>query len=96
MEARVLLAASGMEDANPEIQNLLGDPALKLALPEPDVKWDVNGDKVVDFLDIFIAASRFGETITPLAYPNPDVNGDGVVDILDVIIIGTHFGEKSQ
>jgi hypothetical protein len=94
MEAKISLIVNGVWSEDSEIYNLLGDAALKLALPEVRVAWDINSDGTVDFLDLVMVASRFGEWITPLAYPNPDVNGDGVIDVLDLVMIGMHFGEK--
>ena len=94
MEAKISLVVNGVRGEDSEIYNLLGDAALKLALPESSMVWDINGDRVVDFLDFVVVASYFGERVTPFAHPNPDVNGDGEVDILDLVIIGTHFGEE--
>ena len=42
-------------------------------------KQDVNGDNVIDILDIQLVINAFGT-----ANGNADVNGDGVVDILDI------------
>ena len=94
MAAKVSLIANGVRVEDLGIYNLLGDAALKLALPEINIAWDVNGDGTVDILDLTIVASHYGEQITPFAHPNPDVNGDGIVDILDVVIICRHLGEE--
>ena len=53
-----------------------GDPG-----PGPDVKGDVNGDKVVDVADISAIISVMAGTAT---YPAADVNGDGSVDVADI------------
>ena len=45
---------------------------------------DVNGDGVVNILDLTFVASRFGES-------SPDLNGDGVVSILDLVIVAQHI-----
>ena len=45
---------------------------------------DVNGDGVVNILDLTFIASRFGKD-------SPDVNGDGVVDILDLVLVANHI-----
>ena len=47
---------------------------------------DVNGDGVVNILDLTFVASRFGES-------SPDLNGDGVVNILDLGVIANRIGE---
>ena len=45
---------------------------------------DVNGDGVVNVLDLVIVANAFGEAA-------PDVNGDGVVNVLDLVIVANSF-----
>ena len=47
---------------------------------------DVNGDGVVNILDLTFVASRLGET-------SPDVNGDGVVSILDLVLVAQYIEE---
>jgi hypothetical protein len=54
------------------------------------IPWDVNGDSVVDFLDIEAVGSNLGKSATP----ELDLNGDGAIDALDLAIVGMHFGEK--
>ncbi len=49
----------------------------------PPPRVDVNGDGVVDFADLALAAAQYGQTENITA----DVNGDGVVDILDILLI---------
>ena len=46
---------------------------------------DVNGDGVVNILDLTFIASRFGKD-------SPDVNGDGVVNILDLVLVANRIG----
>ncbi|MCE2400174.1 hypothetical protein J4G08_04715 [Candidatus Poribacteria bacterium] len=48
------------------------------------VPGDVNGDGVVNILDLTYVASHFGESFDPTQTPNPDVNGDSIVNILDL------------
>jgi hypothetical protein len=55
----------------------------------PDVTLlggDLNGDAVIDILDLSYAGSRFNSTD-----PTADINADGVVDIFDVVLIGKNF-----
>ncbi len=55
--------------------------------------WDVNGDTVVDVIDLAMVGQHQGEEETPGSENPHDVNGDGVVDIVDMVLVGMHFGE---
>ena len=57
-------------------------------------RWYINGDNVVDILDLIIVAREFGKKSFELLEPKADVNLDGIVDILDLVIVAHHFGEK--
>ena len=46
---------------------------------------DVNGDGVINILDLVAVANGFGKT-------EPDINGDGIVNILDLVIIAEELG----
>ena len=48
---------------------------------------DVNGDGVVNILDLTLIASHFGERVDAAQLPNIDVNGDSIVDTLDLVIV---------
>ncbi len=50
---------------------------------------DVNGDGVVNILDLTFIASRLGEN-------SPDLNGDGIVNILDLMLVANHLNEKLE
>lgn len=54
--------------------------------------YDVNGDKIVNLLDLVAVAAQLGES----SNSNSDVNGDGIINILDLVLIATHFGEVVQ
>ncbi len=51
---------------------------------------DANGDRVVNFADLNIVLSFFGQTVTPGT--NGDVNGDGVVNFADLNTVLSFFG----
>jgi len=59
---------------------------------------DLNGDGIVDSMDILIVAIAFG---SKPGDPNWDIradlfpqgSGDGVIDSLDILQVGLHFGE---
>ena len=56
--------------------------------------YDLNGDGVVDIVDIALAAKAFGSYPGhPRWNPTADVNGDGKVDLWDIVLIAKHFGE---
>lgn len=59
------------------------------SLTRVQIPADVNGDGVVNILDLTFIASRFGEA-------SPDVNGDGVVNILDLVIVGNYLNGKLE
>lgn len=51
---------------------------------------DVNGDGVVNILDLILLAINFGSTTTP----EYDINDDGIINILDLIIVAINFGRS--
>ncbi len=59
-------------------------------LSAPACPGDTNGDLVVDFLDLNIVLSDFGQTVHPGM--GGDLNGDGHVDFLDLNIVLSFFG----
>ena len=63
------------------LADLDGEIYLKSKTP-PTV--DVNGDGVVNILDLVAVANAFGEAA-------PDLNGDGIVNILDLVQVANAF-----
>jgi hypothetical protein len=57
------------------------------------IDGDVNGDGVVDIIDIVLCAIHFGEILFPPMPIIVDLNQDGIVDIVDLVTIAIHFGE---
>jgi hypothetical protein len=54
---------------------------------------DVNGDCVVNIIDLVMVASSFGTRVgTPGYNPIADLNNDGVINIVDLSIVGSTFG----
>ena len=49
---------------------------------------DVNGDGVVNILDLSLVEQNFGAI---LDHPEADINGDGQVNVLDLILIANRF-----
>ena len=61
--------------------------------PEPErIAEDVNGDGVVNIIDLTLVASNFGKTGQSTA----DVNGDGVVNIIDLTLVAAAFGNTAS
>ncbi len=99
-KAEVVKALLDHEDIKPALKNKQGETPLDIALatdnsaiiemfPEPPPrKEDVNGDGVVNILDLVAVAAKFGEKDAG----NADVNGDGVVDIRDLVLVAGAFG----
>ena len=55
---------------------------------------DVNGDGIVNIVDIVIVALAFG-SLPEDPYWNSiaDLNQDGIIDIVDIVFVAIHFGE---
>lgn len=71
----------GYDEGTPELTSL-GTPGYRLRL-DPDL----DGNGVVNILDLVLVASKFGESDAPEA----DLNADGVVNILDLEIVANNF-----
>jgi len=58
--------------------------------------WDINGDGVVDSMDVLVVGLAFG---SKPGDPNWDIRADltpdNLIDSMDVLIVGIHFGEGS-
>ena len=73
--------ASGVEN---KFWHTVPDLDGEIYLKMPTLTADVNGDGVVNILDLVVVANAFGEAA-------PDVNGDGVVNILDLVAVANAF-----
>ena len=51
------------------------------------VRVDVNGDKIVNVVDLVLVAAFFGQSSAPGVVLNSDVNGDRVVDVNDLLLV---------
>ena len=71
---------TGMEHTLP---NLDGEMYLRIKPANPA---DVNGDGVVNILDLVVVAQAFGRDGL-----EADVNGDGVVNVFDLVFVANHF-----
>jgi len=57
------------------------------------IDGDVNGDGVVNILDIVLCAIHFGEIPIPRMPIIVDLNHDGIINILDILKIAVNFGK---
>ena len=80
----VLLSDSAETASRPQVE-------AGLIVEPPQLKEDVNGDGVVNILDLVRVASSFGGT----GENGADVNGDGVVNILDLVLVAGAFGNAA-
>ena len=60
-----------------------------------NIDGDVNGDGVVNILDLTLVAAYFGKTVDPTQVPNPDANGDGIVNIMDLVLVANAMGRTA-
>ena len=63
--------------------NYDGDIFLRVAVKVPG---DLNGDGVVNILDLIIVAEAMGTDKR-----EADVNGDGVINVMDLVFIANQF-----
>ena len=75
--------ASGLVDVEHALANLDGEMYLRAAPQNPA---DVNGDGVVNILDLTLVAQGFGSNEA-----GSDVNGDGVVNVFDLVFVANQF-----
>ena len=73
--------SSGVESGTTDIEHTIPDLDGEIFLR---IRYDLNGDGVVNVLDLVIVANAIGKT-------EPDLNGDGVVNVLDLVIIAQAF-----
>ena len=75
--------ASGVVNTEHELPNLDGEMYLRVKPVNPA---DVNGDGIVNILDLTIIAQGFGTDSL-----EADVNGDGVVNVFDLVFVANQF-----
>ena len=76
--------ASGVEGTTHTLPNLDGEMYLRV---QPSNPADVNGDGVVNILDLVVVAQAFGKDSL-----QGDVNGDGVVNVFDLVFVAGAIG----
>jgi len=74
------------------VEAALGTDLSALTRPCP-APGDVNGDGMVDVMDLLAMLAQWGECPPPPADCPADVNGDGVVDSADLLILISAWGD---
>ena len=85
-EIRLSEQATGVESSLNNTLHIVPDLDGEIYLKRTTDRHDVNGDGVVNILDLVVVANAFGKDA-------PDVNGDGVVNILDLVAVANAFGQ---
>lgn len=75
---------------NPRTITVVEDTTIKAYFYKKWCPGDVNGDGVVNIIDIELCCVNMGPV--PPSPPECDVNGDGTVNVIDVIICSTNMG----
>ena len=76
--------ASRLEGTSHVLPNLDGEMYLRVRPANPA---DVNGDGVVNILDLILVAQAIGTEKS-----EPDVNGDGVINVFDLVMVAGAIG----
>ena len=79
--------ATGVESNHRDTTHTVPDLDGEIFLKTPVVTADVNGDGVVNILDLVVIAGALGNP------DGPDLNGDGVVNILDLVVIAKEISK---
>ena len=65
--------------------------SANIVIPSKSSPTDVNGDGVVNILDLVFVANNLGMQVVEGTKSNADVNGDNVVNILDLVAVAADF-----
>ena len=76
--------ATGVESGLRNTTHIIPDLDGEIYLKSTADRFDVNGDGVVNILDLVAVANGFGKDA-------PDLNGDGIVNVLDLILVANAF-----
>ena len=81
---RLIEQATGVESGLRNTLHILPDLDGEIYLKKITSPTDVNGDGIVNILDLVAVANAFGKDA-------PDVNGDGTVNVLDLVAVANAF-----
>ena len=79
----------GRNTVTVSVTGIVEEQSASAVAEPPPILEDVNGDDVVNILDLVSVAADFGNEGTNLM---SDVNGDGVVNILDLVLVAGALG----
>ena len=83
LPAKVRSVTSGLSNTKHAVLNLDGDILLNIP---PLLPGDINGDGIVNILDLTLVVQGFGTGDLTV-----DVNGDGVVNVFDLVFVAGEF-----
>ena len=80
---------------NPIAPTMAGSASrATMIIRDGDNPNDVNGDNVVNAIDLALVASKFGTSAgNPDWNPAADANGDGIVNDADYVVVSANFGK---
>jgi len=55
---------------------------------------DINGDCLVNIVDLTTVAQNFGQKVGPGTNPRTDIDLDGKINVFDLVAVATNFGKK--
>ena len=87
-EVRVFNRALTDEEIQAEMQSGLAEAVEDVAVEEGALRFDLNGDGVVDQKDLDILVEILGQAAAP---PKADVNQDDAVDFLDLVHLARYI-----
>lgn len=76
--------ATGVESGLRNTTHIIPDLDGEIYLKSRADRYDVNGDGIVNILDLVAVANGFGKDA-------PDLNSDGIVNVLDLILVANAF-----
>ena len=82
----------GTNTVTVSVTGIVGEQSASATAEPPPIPEDVNGDDVVNILDLVLVASDLGNEGKNLV---SDVNGDEVVNILDLVLVARAFGSAA-
>ena len=91
-EVRVFNRALTDTEIQAEMQSGLAEEAEDVVVEEVALRFDLNGDGVVDQKDLDILAELLGLAAAP---PKADVNHDGAADFLDLVHLARYLRRES-